>query len=184
VNEIACPNIVLESGRLLDATVASNTWLFAEFPRLFPPRRPFQPEFDPEPMDPLEIHRPALAAQHHVDSPVAESGMSPGQASDLTDQRRVVGSAFPIVSQGRSRAVDHPTGSALRDLVLLGQVSRDGSLLVGSHHFFSTALQAARSRLISPFQVGQELGTLGLGSSPPHDLASADRLTLALRLAS
>jgi hypothetical protein len=65
-------------------------------------------------MDTLEVHRPALAAQHHMDSSMAESGISPGQAFDLTNQRRVVGSAFPIVSQGRSRAVDHPTGSALR----------------------------------------------------------------------
>jgi hypothetical protein len=44
-------------------------------------------------------------------------------------------------------------------------------------------LQAARNRLISAFQFGQELGSLGLGSSLPHDLASADRLTLALGLA-
>jgi hypothetical protein len=113
MNEIACPNIVLESGRFLDATVAPDARLGTEFPGLFPPNRSSQPQFDPEPMDPLEIHRPALAIQHHVDPPIAESGVSPGQTLDLPDQRRVVGSVFPILSQGRSRATDHPTGSAL-----------------------------------------------------------------------
>ena len=101
-----------------------------------PPHRPFQPQLDPEPMDPLEIHRPAPAVQHRVDSPVSESGVSPGQAFDLPDQGRLVGSVFPIVSQGRSRSPDHAAGPPLRDLVLLGQVARGGSLLVGGHHFF------------------------------------------------
>ena len=55
---------------------------------------------------------------------------------------------------------------------------------ISANYIYSTALQAARNRLISPFQVGQELGALGLGSSLPHDLASADRLALALGLSS
>src|SRR6185312_4492887 len=38
MNEIACPNIVLESGRFLDAAVAPDARLRAELPGLFPPR--------------------------------------------------------------------------------------------------------------------------------------------------
>ena len=136
MNEIACPNIVLKSGRFLDATVAPDAKLGTEFPGLFPPHRPFQSQLDPEPMDPLEIHRPAPTIEHCVDSPVAESRVSSGQTFDLLDQGRLVGSVFPIVSQGRSRAADHAARPPLRDLVLLGQVVRDGSLLVGGHHFF------------------------------------------------
>jgi hypothetical protein len=100
MNEIACPNIVLESGRLLDATVAPDAGLGTEFPGLFPPHRPFQPQLDPEPMNPLEIHQPAPTIEHRVDSPVSESGVSPGQTFDLPDQGRLVGSVSPIVSQG------------------------------------------------------------------------------------
>jgi hypothetical protein len=43
-------------------------------------------------------------------------------------------------------------------------------------------VQAARNRLIPSFQLGQQLWSLGPGSSLPHDLAPADRLALALRL--
>jgi hypothetical protein len=136
MNEIACPNVVLESGWFLDATVAPDAELGTEFPGHFPPHRPVKSQLDPEPMDSLEIHRPAPTIEHRVDSPVSESGVSPGQAFDLPDQGRLVGSVFPIVSQGRSRSADHATGPPPRDLVLLGQVVRDGSLLVGGHHFF------------------------------------------------
>jgi hypothetical protein len=102
MNEIACPNIVLESRRLPGATVARDAGLGTEFSRLSPPDRPLQAQLEPEPMDSLEVHRPSLAIEHHVDSTVTETGMSSGQSFDLPDQGRVVGSAFPIVPQGRS----------------------------------------------------------------------------------
>jgi hypothetical protein len=58
------------------------------------------------------------------------------------DQRRLVGSVFPIVSQGRSRLPDHAAGPRLRDLVLVGQIARGGSLLVGGPPlFFSDILE-------------------------------------------
>src|SRR5262249_46664621 len=48
--------------------------------------------------------------------------------------------------------------------------------------FYTTALQPARKREISAFQVRQELGAFGRGSGLPHDLAPVNRLTLTLGL--
>jgi hypothetical protein len=46
----------------------------------------------------------------------------------------------------------------------------------------TTALQPARKREISAFQVRQELGAFGRGSGLPHDLAPVNRLALTLGL--
>jgi hypothetical protein len=52
--QFAKSQIVLESGRLPGAAVVSDAGLGTEFPRLFPPDRTFQAQFEPESMDPLE----------------------------------------------------------------------------------------------------------------------------------
>ncbi len=134
MNEIACPDIVLQPGLPPGAIAAPDAELGAVFPGPFHPHPSIQPRSDPEPMDSLEIRRPAPTIEHRVDSPVPDSGMTPGQAFDLPDRGRLVGSVSPIVSQGRSRSADDAAGPPLRDLVPLGQVVCCGLLLVGGHH--------------------------------------------------
>src|ERR1700756_1024119 len=88
VNEVAGPNIVLEPSGLLDATVRARARFGAEFSGFSQPHRPLQSQHNPEPVDTLDVQRPALADQEGVDSSVSEPGMPPGQALDLPNQFR------------------------------------------------------------------------------------------------
>ena len=176
VDEVAGPDIVLEPGRLLRATVGADPRFRAEFPGFSQPHRPLQPQFDPEPPDPLEVDRPAPADQLHMDSPVSVPRISPRQPFDLSGQGQLVAGLPPTISQARPRPPHDATGPPLRDPVVLGQVIRRRPLLVGGHHFFfarswsiclSSISSATVSRPVSwtqsteglPFQVDQFLGS-------------------------
>src|SRR5512135_1028791 len=147
VDEVTGPHVVLEPGGLRDATIDTHPRLRAEFLGFSQPQRPPQPQLVPEPSHALEVHRPASADQHRVDPPVAVPRVPPRQPFDLPGQRRLAGPRRPTVSQGRARPSHDAANPALGDAVVLAQVIRRGPLLVGTHHFFSTAvyLRVARA---------------------------------------
>src|SRR5580704_6330533 len=86
VDEVTCPHVVLEPGRLPHATVPAGPRLGAEFPGFSQPHGPLQPQFEPESVDPLEVHRMASPDQEGVDATVSVTGMAPRQTLDLPDE--------------------------------------------------------------------------------------------------
>ena len=98
VDEVAGPDVVLEPGRLLDATIGARPRFGAQFPGFSQPHGPPQPQLDPEPPHPFEIDRPAAADQHGVDPTVAVTRMPPRQPLDLPGQGRLVSPALPGIA--------------------------------------------------------------------------------------
>ena len=110
---ITGPYVVLESGRLPGTTVRTRTRLGAQFPGFPQPQKPSQTQAVSEPPHPLEVHRPAPSDQEGMNPPVAETGMSPSQPFDLSDQGLIASPSATAVSQDRTRPSHHAADPSL-----------------------------------------------------------------------
>src|SRR6516162_11127388 len=135
-DKVVRPDVVLALGRLARATVGTRPWLRPRFLGSFQADRPPQSQLVPEPADPFEIHRPALLAQASMDPPITETGMSPCQPPDGTDNGVLTGPGPWAVAERRAGSPQKAARPPLRNRKVLDQVSCCRSLLVGRHHFF------------------------------------------------
>src|SRR6266851_4017959 len=134
-DEIARPHVVLETRRLVHATVGAAT-RHAGFPGFLAARRSPETEFVPQPPHAFAIHAPALMPQSRVNALVAIARMPPGQSPDRLDQSIFAGTLPATITDGRTRSAQDPAGAPLRDAIGLAQIVRGRSLLRGGHHFF------------------------------------------------
>src|SRR5713226_1801028 len=113
-DEIARPHVVLETRRLVHATVGAAT-RHAGFPGFLAARRSPETEFVPQPPHAFAIHAPALMPQSRVNALVAIARMPPGQSPDRLDQSIFAGTLPATITDGRTRSAQDPAGAARCD---------------------------------------------------------------------
>ncbi len=83
------------------------------------PGRHLQPLLTPDPLNALDVHRPASGLQHGRDSAVAIAAITGGELDNVGGQRRIVSAALRNLALRRSMLPQNPACQPLRHVELL-----------------------------------------------------------------
>ena len=109
LDEVVGPDVV----RVLRPQTDARSVVQPEPALLRLPGRHLQPLPPPDPLDPLDVHRPAGLPQHRRDPPVAVAAVLGGERDDVGGQRRLVVAPARRLALRRAMLPEHPARQPL-----------------------------------------------------------------------
>ena len=126
LDEVVRPDMV----RVLRPEPEARSIIEPETAPLGLPGWDLQPLPSPDPLDPLQVHRPAGRSQHRGDPPIAVAAVLDGERDDVGGESRLVVRGRRDLALRRAVLSEHTAGHALRHAVP-GHHMRDAGAATG-----------------------------------------------------